>query len=544
MEYKQENRLHYILIALIIMTIAGLSLFLPSDELKIGSEGILPLKDGWDIELPQETLHNMSLPFEEKVPVGEWYSASYRFDENLPSGDLIRIRASMQDIKVYLDHELVFDNIKPQSSYFELPNASVWHLIDLPEDLADKILRIEYRSHEEAFSGLINEVEYGRGDAIIGALLRFESPGILLSIVLSLMGIVMIAISYYVSHIGDWRFLYLGLFAITVSIWVLSEAKVMQLFTHSRFFIGGISYMMVALIPVSLTLYVKTAVLKHFQKLLNGIIIFFLADFFINIGLQLSGTMSFLSSLQVTNAMMLITLLILLICMMVEYRKNGNKEAYQFMISLGVLGIFVAFEIIQFFLQMYNSISIYIRIGLLMFFGILGIDSFKYMNQLFLKNKESEILKELVYRDMMTGGFNRTAFERDITLRKEEHFRLILLDLNDLKIINDTYGHLAGDEALIHVFNAISDVFKNYGTAYRLGGDEFACLIDPVDDEVFKELQEKFNSSLEKISLDLEYPLIVASGSMMYRGDDIDQFFSEVDREMYRSKQETKTVWS
>lgn len=532
---KQITYTHGI-ITLILMIVFGMGLSLPSDDLLISGGEVTPLNENWEIELPQETLHQISLPYKGDVEVGKTYSAIHRFDESLPNGSELMVRASMQDIHVYVNDELIYKNVKPKGRLFELPNASVWHLIVLPEDLTGKTLRIDYQSEEVAFSGVINSINYGTGDALLGNLLRYESPGIFIAAVLMLMGIMIIVISFFLSQVGDLRFLHLGLFAIIVSIWLLSEAKVMQLLTGHRFILGGISYMMVALMPIPLILYIKTAVTKHHHRLFMGIVYVFLIDFFMNIGLQLSGTMGFLESLKLTNAMLLITLVIILVCLFYDFKKYNDLQARRMLNTLGILGVFVGIEIIQFFAQSFMGISLYSRIGLLLFFGILGVDSFKYMNQLLIKKSESDFLKKMVYRDILTGGYNRAAFDRDLSSQKEQPFRLVLCDLNDLKSINDTYGHRVGDQALIHVYDALVAIFGDYGTCYRLSGDEFACIIDPIDKNKIRLLEDALNEKLSLKGVDFPHQLIIAIGSKIYSGGGIDSFFEAVDEAMYDNK--------
>ena len=57
---------------------------------------------------------------------------------------------------------------------------------------------------------------------------------------------------------------------------------------------------------------------------------------------------------------------------------------------------------------------------------------------------------------------------------------IVMLDVNQLKKINDTLGHKAGDELICGASACIRQVFSKYGTCYRIGGDEFAVILDPL----------------------------------------------------------------
>ncbi|NMC49696.1 MAG: GGDEF domain-containing protein [Desulfovibrio sp.] len=95
-------------------------------------------------------------------------------------------------------------------------------------------------------------------------------------------------------------------------------------------------------------------------------------------------------------------------------------------------------------------------------------------------------LRELAHlseHDHLTGLFNRAAFERTLAAQLERACRngtslsLAILDLDDFKAINDTHGHLCGDEVLRRVGGVLSEAKRTYDFAARIGGEEFALLL-------------------------------------------------------------------
>jgi diguanylate cyclase (GGDEF)-like protein/PAS domain S-box-containing protein len=99
------------------------------------------------------------------------------------------------------------------------------------------------------------------------------------------------------------------------------------------------------------------------------------------------------------------------------------------------------------------------------------------------RQRELERKLALAERDTLTGLNNRDAFERAASeqlarcKRYGEHAALLMLDLDQLKQINDTHGHLVGDEALRTVGNAVSQRLRASDLACRFGGDEFVVLL-------------------------------------------------------------------
>lgn len=102
-----------------------------------------------------------------------------------------------------------------------------------------------------------------------------------------------------------------------------------------------------------------------------------------------------------------------------------------------------------------------------------------------IKRLEAELgeVSELVYQDYLTGTLNRRgledAFEREFA-RSERHgipVSFALLDVDHFKRLNDTYGHEAGDQALIHLANVVKDILRPTDTVARYGGEEFAIIL-------------------------------------------------------------------
>lgn len=141
----------------------------------------------------------------------------------------------------------------------------------------------------------------------------------------------------------------------------------------------------------------------------------------------------------------------------------------------------------------------YIRIGETMdepiskvIYAIRNIDEEK-------KNVEKWIKKSNT--DEVTGFFNRHAYEDEIAVMEadgiDNNFVYISMDVNELKIVNDTEGHNAGDELIIGACECMRRVFGEYGKLYRTGGDEFAALIK-ADTAKLKKLLKEFETVTEK----------------------------------------------
>lgn len=121
-------------------------------------------------------------------------------------------------------------------------------------------------------------------------------------------------------------------------------------------------------------------------------------------------------------------------------------------------------------------------------------------------------LRELGHTDQLTGLFNRRKLEHDLTLHYEAYLRysvqtsILMLDLDNLKIINDSKGHHVGDKAIQAVADLLRTALRKTDFACRLGGDEFIVTLPNTGYEQAIQLAERihelFKQELSQFSVD------------------------------------------
>ena len=123
-----------------------------------------------------------------------------------------------------------------------------------------------------------------------------------------------------------------------------------------------------------------------------------------------------------------------------------------------------------------------------------------YKDRIKVVEKEKELLMETARRDVLTGVYSKKAFEQlsedYIKHGDSESFTIIFLDIDHFKKINDTLGHLMGDEVIIDYANKLQTIFANKDIISRFGGDEFCLLIKEIP--LYK-LKDKLEFTLERL---------------------------------------------
>lgn len=164
-----------------------------------------------------------------------------------------------------------------------------------------------------------------------------------------------------------------------------------------------------------------------------------------------------------------------------------------------------------------------------------------------------EDLKHIATHDHLTGLANRILFydrfdsDKARANRHQHQLAVIALDLNRLKQINDTYGHPAGDAALVHIAQQISGMLRKSDTFARFGGDEFCILLDEItslDDvnRVVEKILERMNEPL--MIRDKAIHLSIAMGIALYPQDaeTTDDLIQRADMALYEAKRDHQTA--
>jgi diguanylate cyclase (GGDEF)-like protein len=167
-----------------------------------------------------------------------------------------------------------------------------------------------------------------------------------------------------------------------------------------------------------------------------------------------------------------------------------------------------------------------------------------------LRERE-ELLRLSANRDSMTGLRNTTSYTAWVSQFDKEienngfDFGVVMLDLNNLKETNDTYGHEVGDELIKTSAGIISEVFKR-SPVFRIGGDEFLVVLQNKDFENREELFELLDSRCRStfVSENAQIPIGIAMGFARFEpGRDLRfaDVFKRADNAMYENKRNAKS---
>ncbi len=156
------------------------------------------------------------------------------------------------------------------------------------------------------------------------------------------------------------------------------------------------------------------------------------------------------------------------------------------------------------------------------------------------RTAQNERIEYLSYHDHLTGLYNRRYFEEELKrIDGRRHFPLSIImgDINNLKMINDAFGHLAGDEVIYASGKIIKKFCRPNDVAARWGGDEFVLLLPNTDEEATAKIVERMNQAVALAPVD-QGVLSIAFGwdTKKNLSEDVMVVFKNAENLMYKHK--------
>jgi diguanylate cyclase (GGDEF)-like protein len=157
-------------------------------------------------------------------------------------------------------------------------------------------------------------------------------------------------------------------------------------------------------------------------------------------------------------------------------------------------------------------------------------------------DKEKAKYQYKAFTDKLTGAINKSKFDQILddyiiankTLHKE--FSLIMFDIDHFKKVNDTYGHLVGDNVLKTLTKIAKKKIRQNDILARWGGEEFMIILDDANCEIARKVAEHLRESIEANVFDEIDKLTCSFGVAQYQGEDKKTFLQKVDKLLYVAK--------
>lgn len=477
---------------------------------------VIHFKEGWvyvDEAGNKEAIH---LPMKKKIIAGHTYTIMNTLPTTGEEGSVLCFKSNHLLVKAYIENQLVYSyTIDDSNTIGKSPGCS-FCFVPISVDSFGKEIKIEYTTVYESSSNHILDFRFGEKTIIVTSIIRSNLHRLILCAIIFLIGLIFI-ITYLVKsktiylekrktiYISK-NILYLGMMALSFSIWSVTETQVLQFFIPNSYVIQYITYLSLGLISVPFLLYNAEI---HYQaesilvKVLNGISLLCTAT---GLVLQVFGWMDLPEFTLVLHLNLFVTA-----CYSIYYTfkeeiwLNKQRKNRRVLPKLPMLVILACgcIDLLRFHLKEKEDFSKFVRIGFIIYIVSVGIKSMIQTREL---EKENQYLETLAYNDALSGLSNQTAFmHRCSQIENSGESELVygILKLRILKLgeIEKKYGSYAKEEMIKTTSKLVHHAFSKYGNCYRVKENEFAVIMERDIQNAYRLGDKNFKQRLRNCNL-------------------------------------------
>lgn len=512
---------------------------------------IYSMNQGWHLMDQSGYEIPITLPAKLDIPFHQEYSITTTIPEDFAEGMSIMIRTAQQSIKVSVNQEIIYTRGCDPTLFPGNFRGSSWNIIRIPQQYVGDKLTITLMSPYEQFSGSINEIYYGYKTNLMYNIIRSQMSQLICATIMIIIGILLFLFHGIKAKSGasSVHITYLALFAVFCSFYLFGESRMLQFYTSNEFLITALPFLSEIAFPIPLFMYIREKWMPQHKWIALMLQWVFMVDFVITAVLQFTGVADFFQTIIIFHVSVLAAMVIVITICLIEIIKYRYRESFVLAQALGVLIIGSMAGIWQLYRNTTTAnIGICVQIGIIGFEVVMAVDSIQNFNRYEEEVREKRYYEKLAYIDALTNGQNRNAymdrvFELSRSSTRSHKIYYVLFDMNNLKVINDTYGHATGDDAIRRTYQSLVKAFGRYGDCYRIGGDEFAVIMDSCDSDDFGAAYKSLEHEIEMNNREVDYILSIAGGYAVCEPDDeisFEALMKQADRMLYRNKHKMK----
>lgn len=468
----------------------------------------------------------------------------------------IGLLSSHQDVSCLIRDP--FENPETSFSLFydcHLSGAPLWlktchrflNVIQLPPDAGGKEICIHTEAGALSRAGKYDVMTYGSKYAIVQGFAANNRPKLFFALTITIIGCIMLIVFFLfrLQFAEDHRIVYLSTITILTGLWLSEDSDMLQLYFNNPIIHWGLEYLLLMIMPLALIVFINSLDSKRNDIVFRILFDIDLVVISVQLILQFTGKYQLTESMIGTHLMLSIASLYSIFFLARGFR-HGNHWIRNTLIASIMLGGGIVVQIINYYWSS-NASSVPLNIGLLCFFLFLAIQFYRLMLKKIGQLNRLDDYKKLAFIDFATGLNSRTAYftfvEKFIPPSgRNDAYTLILFDMNNLKQINDHYGHLTGDSVIRKFAESALSAFQEDGTLYRVGGDEFVGLFKNVSQEKIDRELSNFDNIVASQQYE-EHPFTVAYGMTHFTPQKPSDFYdaqATADAQMYTMKQKMK----
>jgi len=473
--------------------------------------------------------------------------ASYRMSAVLPSFteyDCLIFRTENLPVEVTLEGTLLYRTDMPAAHQ---TLGDEWHMITLPYDAAGKTITIRSTVLFADGSNFISAVYVGNQANFVRQIVRRHLLEYLISVLLLLQGVAMLLASKLLlsPRLAAHMPASFAMLSIVLGLWSSTQTAIPEILWGNTGVLLFCTYGLLPLATVSTCFFLRTLPAPgRLKTVYLWLGLFQLAYWAFTMAGELFRFAAFMETLPYTR-MAMMALLVLFLFQLPGLIKN-RQENYYMLVGLSCLAVMIVVDLANLHAGVYDY-SHNTRFGILLMTMLIAFQFMLRIRKGIRIADEADLMRRLAYRDPLTRLGNRLALVRDqeiLIARKSGCVGIVQMDINNLKPVNDQFGHEEGDALIRRAAGAISAAFDDIGISYRIGGDEFVSLLTEGACEITaEECLTRLETACETQNRGQAHPLSIALGFAVFNSATGERFYDLVraaDMRMYQKKREMK----
>lgn len=386
---------------------------------------------------------------------------------------------------VYLDGEMIYDFYPELGGIYGKRYGEAVHTINLPSFTDTRTLTIEAYSLRENASSGFNEVKLMNSREFIHLLAQKYALKLSFCIITFFFGVLLFIIGIIEDQMRGQMLEAVCLGAITfiVSAWIGSQTMLMRILVPNPAMMRIMEYMTLDVLPIPVLLFTVNYTNTHHNKFVIANIILSALNTVASILLVVIGVIDYSDLLIITHLLIAsgVALIIYMVVRAIRKKEISRKMSIYIVTAMSFLVISGMFDMIRYYINSNGNLASLTVVGLFAFALILAIYEYNRIIEMQVMSSKTEIMQTLAMEDALTKLGSRAAFvayEKQIMERNSGTCLFVHFDVNNLKRVNDVFGHAEGDKHLIAAAKVLKDSFGEHGKVFRVGGDEFFAILD------------------------------------------------------------------
>lgn len=458
-----------------------------------------------------------------------------------------------QYAEIYIGDDLVFRLMKDSDNSFSQTIGSDWAKTLLYESDVNKQIRILiYPVYKSSIDKSLT-IYYGNLHSVVVDILDTNFYTIIFGILAIIIGsafIIFVLINLK-NHEMDKSIAALGCFSIFTGAWKISDSELMPLlFEDATLSFSAIANISITMMLIAFITFLRNQFSKNAYKIWNVMCILTLAFGIVICILQLLGIADVRSTLSYCHVIVVVNIVGIFVTLFWEgFRHRLTPKLKMTSICFLLCSIGAIIDLILYYVSGASGNMMLCLFAFLIYVIIMGYMAVKETLTLIKRGKEAKKYQHLAIHDQLTGLYNRVFWAEYTQEHKYDEGTsfIIMLDVNNLKHCNDTFGHDIGDKLLTNSADLMNKAFLPNGIPIRMGGDEFCIVLNETLESTCKSYIRHFLSSIEHFNKEHpeEFPIELAYGYAKYNPKvdfDISDALRRADKNMYQKKLEMKTI--